>query len=232
MAEKLNTSGRPRVKLIGGEVFGRLTYIADAETIRFRCGQTHRQVICQCSCGNKGVHLLNNLRRGLTKSCGCLSVEVATSSNTTHGQNSKKKGATKTYRAWRNMISRCTNSNVNGYHRYGGRGITICDRWLFSFENFLSDMGCSPKGMSIERINNNGNYEPGNCRWATQADQSNNQCTNRWIEYGGRRMTLAQWAREIGMSYDKLRGLLDKLTLRQVIERGLQSKTKTVAVLP
>lgn len=110
------------------------------------------------------------------------------------------------YRAWRNMRQRCNNKNVPNYHRYGGRGIKICKEWD-SFEVFLQDMGkrLSPEH-SLERRNNNGNYEPANCYWATMDIQSNNQEKNILLEYNGDTKTLAQWARYLNVPYDQIRG--------------------------
>ena len=109
------------------------------------------------------------------------------------------------YRAWRNMRQRCLNPKVPNYHRYGGRGITICKQWD-SFETFLEDMGVKPsKDRSLERRDNNGNYEPGNCYWATRDDQENNKERSVKITYRGKTKTLTQWARELGMDYELVR---------------------------
>lgn len=127
---------------------------------------------CRCDCGNYVNVSSNHLRRGHSKSCGCISRESAVQRFTTHGHT--KKGQSTEYKAWSNMISRCTNSNTTYYDNYGGRGISVCDRWL-SFENFLSDMGLKPSPKhSIDRIDVNGNYEPSNCRWATMNQQARN----------------------------------------------------------
>lgn len=110
--------------------------------------------------------------------------------------------ATKTtieYRAWTSMRSRCFNRNHHKWKNYGGRGITICDRWLKSFESFASDMGQRPgPGYSLDRIDTNGNYEPGNCRWATAREQANNSRSNRVITWNGETLTLTEWARRLG----------------------------------
>jgi hypothetical protein len=113
--------------------------------------------------------------------------------------------------AWRGMLARCRNPRHPSYKNYGGRGITACERWN-SFENFLDDMGKRPSPKhSLDRIDNNGNYEPGNCRWATRREQANNTRMNRFVTFDGRTMTLAQWARETGIH---VRGKTDLLHWR------------------
>ena len=107
------------------------------------------------------------------------------------------------------MKERCLNPNHKSFNRYGGRGITICQRWLDSFQNFLDDMGTMPIGMSLDRKDVNGNYEPGNCRWATSEEQANNKANNRVLEFKGKKQTIAQWAREVGMSREALRHRLN-----------------------
>lgn len=103
------------------------------------------------------------------------------------------------YRAWARMKRRCLDPRTDGYHRYGGRGITVCPRWLNSFENFLADMGPRPTDQhSLDRVNNNGNYEPGNCRWATLDMQANNRRANRRLTHNGKSQGVSAWARELG----------------------------------
>ncbi len=131
--------------------------------------------ICNCNCGTQNVSIRSNrLKSGLTKSCGCYQKEEVSKSNTKHGMSE-----TKEYNTWENIISRCINSNNNQYKYYGGRGITICNRWKDSFENFYEDMGPRPgPEYSIDRIDNNGNYESSNCRWTTHKEQMRNTRKN------------------------------------------------------
>lgn len=114
---------------------------------------------------------------------------------------------TSTYRSWVAMMSRCYRENTHGFERYGGRGISVCKRW-HDYGAFLEDMGPRPTGMTLDRVDNNGNYEFTNCRWADAETQQNNRRTARVIEFNGRRQTLAQWARETGISRDTIKNRL------------------------
>jgi hypothetical protein len=110
-------------------------------------------------------------------------------------------GRTPEYTAWRNMINRCTNPGVRSYPRYGGRGIAVCGRWRQNFAAFLADVGFRPgPGYTLDRIDSNGDYEPGNCRWATQVEQQNNRRDNHVITFGGVSKTLSEWARDLGIA--------------------------------
>lgn len=126
-----------------------------------------------------------------------------------HGEASKGQ-ETVEYRTWSRMKDRCTNTNSQSYPHYGGRGIRMCDRWSASFEAFLSDMGRRPGlGYSIDRINNDGDYEPGNCRWATKSEQNSNYSRNRTLTHDGRTQLLAEWAREVGIDARTIAARLD-----------------------
>jgi hypothetical protein len=166
-----------------GYKYGRLTVLAKATGN----GLWH----CQCECGQYSDVAGGRMLKRHTMSCGCLRRELMT----THGGSTSAE-----YRIWISIISRTTNPNHNAYPWYGGRGIKMCPRWLASFEAFRSDMGIKPSpSHSIDRIDNNGDYEPGNCRWSTKKEQGNNRRDNRLLTFEGRTQTLSQWARELGI---------------------------------
>lgn len=140
---------------------------------------------------------------------------------TKHGHATRDMGATKVYKTWVGLKSRCGNPNDPAYKRYGGRGITVCERWAV-FENFYADIGDPPTpNHTFDRINNDGGYEPGNVRWATRKEQSNNISTNTWVEYEGKRMTWAQWAEYLEIPYNCLMTRVrDKTDLKDILIKG------------
>jgi len=172
--------------------------------------------LCRCDCGNKVIVEEYNLRHGRTKSCGCLQRELLINRITTHNMTH-----TNLYVAWIQMRDRCKNTANESYHNYGGRGITVCERWE-KFENFYSDMGERPKGLTLERIDNNKGYSPDNCKWATHKEQANNSRHNVIINYKGQRLIMAQWAREIGI---KCNTLSRRIQRHWPIEKALTQPT-------
>jgi hypothetical protein len=151
-----------------GRTFGRLTVLDRAPNR----GQFVRWN-CLCTCGITKPVDASELRKGSTKSCGCLQQEVAKQTQTTHGHSGSNR--TREYRSWEAAKQRCFNPNTSGYKNYGGRGITMCEAWALDFNVFLQDMGPRPEGHSLDRVDSNGNYEPSNCRWADVQTQNSNR---------------------------------------------------------
>lgn len=179
-----------KINDLSGCRFGRLTVISRAENKGSRVCW-----LCLCDCGGTTITRGDTLRGGTAESCGCLQKEGMSARTKTHGMH-----RTKIYAVWQSMKHRCHTPTHKAYHRYGGRGITVCDRWMDSFENFVSDMGDRPtKGHSIERIDNNKGYSPDNCKWATSREQNNNTSSTVKISFLGKTQSIAQWAREYGL---------------------------------
>jgi hypothetical protein len=177
---------------------------------------------CQCTCGARKVISGQALRNGHTRSCSCLRREEMSTRRTTHG--ATRQNRTPEYRTWASMIRRCTNPNEDNYPAYGGRGITVCDRWRGSFEAFLKDMGPRPQGTSIDRIDGSAGYEPANCRWATQKEQMRNTRRSRVLEFNGRKMPMVSWAEETGISQ---RLILGRLRRGWSVERALTEPVRS-----
>jgi len=198
-----------------GQIFNRLTVLSHAR--KNEHGQFLWLCICNCSNKNEVTVMGGHLRSGHTQSCGCLRLEAATKSTTTHGM-SGKDTRTKEYRCWANMKTRCYNSHIIQYQDYGGRGIKVCDHWRNSFENFFKDMGKAPSSNhSIERIDNDSNYQPGNCKWVTDQEQANNKRDNRMIG----NQTLAEICREKDLPYSIVNDRINKLNWS--IEKALNT---------
>jgi hypothetical protein len=179
--------------------FGRLVVIKDAYSRKNRW-----YWLCKCDCGNEITVLSNSLLSCNTTSCGCQQRETTSEVFTKHGQ-SKTGKVSAEYRIWTAMKTRCYNPKHRHYKYYGGKGISVCDRWLNSFENFLADMGKRPStSHSIDRYpDTNGNYELNNCRWATIEEQGQNRTSNRKIIYKGEEMTIGEFIKSLGIKGQK-----------------------------
>lgn len=151
------------------DLIGRKFNMVYVESLAEKDRYGNKRYYCLCDCGKKFISYRFNIKKGI-ESCGCQRVKRMVERSTKH-----KMTNTPTYRSWISMKSRCYDKNKDNYHRYGGRGIKVCDRWLKSFDNFYGDMGDRPKGSTLDRINVNGNYCPDNCRWANQTEQSLNK---------------------------------------------------------
>jgi hypothetical protein len=209
-----------RLNLID-QKFGRLTVIK-LHSIKNRTTQW----LCKCECGKKTTVSVGDLRSNHTKSCGCLHQEIIN-----QGKAHFKHGMEGTifYSKWAGMKRRCLNKNDKKYFRYGGRGIIICDKWL-NFNNFRDDMYQSylehykqfGKNTSIDRINVNGNYEPNNCKWSTQKEQTNNMRKNIFITFNGQTLTIKQWAEKLNIPNTTLWNRLN--TLHWPIKKAFTNK--------
>lgn len=176
-----------------GERFNRLVVLELSYKKRVGRG-FHRYWKCRCDCGQITIKDGIYLRTGDTKSCGCLKSDSMAEANMVHGL----ARIHRLYSTWKNMRTRCLNPTCPGFKNYGGRGITICERWN-DFSLFVEDMWPTWKeGLSLNRIDNDGPYCPDNCEWATYQEQANNKRRNHWIVANGKNQTIAQWAREIG----------------------------------
>ena len=175
-----------------GQVFNRLTVLSRAENDKNNKPQWN----CICECGKNTKVQSSSLTTGGTKSCGCLRIEnTGKINNLTHGMSKASE-----YKIWQTMKRRCY-SETNNAKNYRDRGITVCDRWLESFENFYEDMGPRPTTKhSIDRIDNDGDYCPENCRWATTTEQLNNTRSNARMTLNGETKTRSEWSRVLGIS--------------------------------
>lgn len=184
MAEGKSIKRSHQFKDIEGQAFGRVT------VLRFAGTNNHNKALweCACQCGKICIITGSKLRSGATQSCGCL-----------HGEKHQRSHCPE-YKVWYGMIQRCHNPNDSAFVNYGGRGISVCDRWRHSFQNFASDMGNRPTPKhSIDRIDNGKNYCPENCRWATKKEQCRNKRTNRYLTINGETKILQEWADQYGV---------------------------------
>ncbi len=156
--------------------------------------------ICRCDCGNVIEAAGADIRVGDTTSCKCARNERTRLLKYSHGME-----GTPTYRSWEDMKKRCYDPSRPYYRHYGGRGIVVCDSWKNSFQNFFADMGERPVGLTLDRVDNDGNYEPSNCRWATRKQQSNNTRRTHFVTVNGEARSLMQWSEQLGISYSSIK---------------------------
>lgn len=185
---------------LNGMRFGRFTVITQIDRPRGRSG---RWWLCKCDCGATRKNSTHSLMHGIVVSCGCKHREITRLigfKNRRHG-----KTGSPAHNCWKRIRQCCLNPDCHKYHLYGGRGITVCDRWRDSFEAFYADMGDPPTAQhSIDRKDNNGPYSPGNCRWATRKEQANNTRLNHFLPLNNQLKTISQWADVIGIHQDTL----------------------------
>lgn len=200
----------PRMLNLAGQKFGRLTAIRIIENIKGRVFWE-----CICECGKVTCVQSTKLRFGSTKSCGCYAAELASIRRRKHMMSVSSE-----YRAWQSMRKRCYDKNCEQYKNYGGRGISVCERWRESFQNFFEDVGRKPqKNMSLNRKNNDGNYEPGNCQWDTPKIQARNTRHNRIITFNGQSKPVTEWAEATGIHNRTIRARID--VQRWSVEKAL-----------
>lgn len=202
-----------------GQKFGRLTVIEFA-------GRGKRKLLiwkCKCNCGVITLAYGHLLKSGGKQSCGCLLSEVTSKRSKTHGMHN-----TITYKIWRSMIRRCEAPNDISYPRYGAIGIRVCKRWRNSFEAFFEDMGERPsKEYQIERKNNNGDYKPSNCYWATRSEQARNRCNSKWLTFRGEKKLLIEWAEELGFNTGQIwNRLLAGWTVERTLTEPIHKRKK------
>jgi len=198
-----------------GCVYGYLTVVERVRTSNNCIGWN-----CVCVCGNKVTVITANLTSGNTKSCGCFRSMATRTRRVKHGY-----VGTKLYSTWKSMKRRCYNHNSTEFINYGGRGISVCDEWLNCFVTFKDwAYSCGyDDALTIDRINNSGNYEPSNCRWIMLAEQSRNTRRNVYLEYNGETLTVSEWSRKLGI---KNKVLYDRIKRGWDVERTLSTPVK------
>lgn len=181
------------------------------------CGTKRRMWKCQCDCGKETVVAENNLKNGSTKSCGCWKTKRINQYNTSHGGSHDR-----LYLVWKNMKRRCNSHNDSHYEVYGAKGVSVCEEWneYDAFKKWAYDNGYDDEAefgeLTIDRIDNDGDYEPSNCRWVNRTVQANNTSRNRYVEFEGKRLTVAEFARAMNISQGRARYYVDKFD-REVV---------------
>ena len=212
-----------------GKRFGRYTVISRAESQTYRdCKRVRTRTMwnCKCDCGNVKVVSADALRGGHVVSCGCYKKEHDHTRCMTHGATVDRK-RTRLYKIWDGMKARCYNPRKTYYPIYGGRGIEMCDEWHYSFESFRNWALANgyDDSLTIDRIDNDGNYCPENCRWATVSQQNNNKSTSHYLTYNGETKTIMQWAEATGFTFHAIYARLAKgMTVEEALLTPLQTK--------
>lgn len=189
----------PKFIDLTGATFGSLTVVQRAQNIG---KQTYWE--CKCNCGVIKAIRGNHLRNGLIVSCGCITSALISAAVGRHRQIKSL-----AYSSWESMKERCQNPNLPGYKKYGAKGIKVCERWQ-KFENFYADMGDRPAGTTLDRIDPLGNYEPGNCRWASHTRQARNKTNSTMISYRGETKHLSDWCEELGLDFGLTRQRINR----------------------
>lgn len=191
----------PRLKDLRGQRFGRLVVVAFAEMATFPSGKRYAKWQCLCDCRNTTIVNQKSLIKRATRSCGCLLRETTSLTKKTHGMSKSK-----LYRRWSSMITRCENKSVEKYKDYGNRGIKVCEQWRNSFEIFLRDVRMPPTPKhQIDRIDNNGDYEPGNVHWVTIEEQANNKRSTIMLTHDRQTLPLSTWSKLVNIKRKTLR---------------------------
>lgn len=223
MTRKIYRNLRSAPKIEVGDVYGRLTVLRRGNLVRVKDGvkKTWGAWDCSCTCGNFTNVMDQSLRSGRTESCGCLATEASTARVLRTGHCSDG-GQSKTYMAWRDMLQRCRNPKNPSFHNYGGRGITVCERWS-DFSNFLSDMGEAPEGLTLDRSRVNEGYSKGNCTWSSWDVQALNKRSGgtQLITHNGESLAPSAWAKKLGVCVETIRGRRQKgLTVAEILYVG------------
>lgn len=212
-----------------GHRYGRLVVFAAADPAIEPTGRSRAMWLCKCDCGNEKSIRGSDLHSGRTRSCGCIFSDGVWSFNLSHGE-AKKGRQTPEYRIWAGMIKRCSNENDSSFRHYGGRGIKVCDRWMGSYEEFLSDMGRRPSPHhSIDRYpDNDGPYSPENCRWATKQEQALNKRGTLTVLVGGENVPLLAECKRRGLKYSSIRQRMHRYgwTAQQALDTPIKTRKK------